>query len=641
MTPPAQTRTAPLADRLSAGLGAALLGLILAWTTGLSAHVAPGLRAEAVVALALGLAVALAIGADGGGRAAPMRRVAAVLALCALATLGVVLPDWQARLVRPDAGVVALGLAVLAAVLAASLRWLGWVLPGLLVALAAVCLWIGPDLPERFATRQVSPARLVAYLTLDTNGLLSRMTHIATATIAPFVLFGSVFAATGAGAALTHPLHHLLRTCHGGAAKAAVLGSAGFGMISGSAVANVATSGPVTIPLMRADAMPAEEAAAVEAAASSYGQIMPPVMGASAFLMAEWLGLAYAEIALAALVPAALGYLWLILMIDFGARAAARTPARRAPERARPRLARILPALVPFAILVHALFVAGAAPGRAALLGCAGVLAVQLAGAPRSGLAAALAPVLRGAMAAVPGIVGVLLLGASAALLMGLLNVSGAGFMLTVRLIDLAQGSFAALAGITAGLMILLGFGMPTVGVYLVGAGLCAPALVAAGADPLAAHLFILMIGVLSMVTPPVALASYTAAAIAGARSGATARAAFALGAGLAIVAVCLLMAPALLRPVSDPGFAAALAAATLAILSAAAAARGHAGRPLGPGARALGLGLAAALLAGLGTGSAATVWSAGAGAVMLLLAHSAAGQRVRRLLAGSPRETF
>jgi TRAP transporter 4TM/12TM fusion protein len=367
-------------------------------------------------------------------------------------------------------------------------------------------------------------------------------------------------------------------------------------MISGSAVANVSTSGPVTIPLMTDDGMDPAEAGAVEAVASTYGQLMPPILGASAFLMAEWLGLPYAEVALAALAPAVLAFLSLILWVDFSARARPKPPPRQEPER-RSALdpATLALAVLPFAALAHALFIAGMAPGQAALVGCAVIAIVRLATAERAGLGAAARSLAAGAMASVPGIVGVLLLGASAALLMGLLNVSGAGFMVTVRLIDLAQGNFAILAAMTALLAIILGLGMPTAGVYLVAAGLCAPALAAAGADPLAAHLFILIFGLMSMITPPVALASYAAATLSGAGTWETGRIAFRMGAGMAIVGAAILIEPALLRPSADARFLTAFLAVTLALVAITAALVGHLARPLGPLAR-----IAAAMLAAL-----------------------------------------
>lgn len=611
----------PLGDALAA----ALLLLVVGWTLGM----ADPLGAEGFMGLALALATACALLERGTARGVSAADAPALLALAALAALAMLHPALQLRVVRPDAAMLALGATALTAVVAATWRRMGAALPVVLGLLALFVLLVGPTLPERFSTRAVEPARVAAYLAFDTNGLMSRMLYIATATIAPFVLFGGLFAASGAGKALTAPLQKMLRGCHGGSSKAAVLGSAVFGMVSGSAVANVTTSGPVTIPMMVRDGVPPHEAAAVEAMASTNGQMTPPVMGASAFLMAEWLGLPYAQVALAATAPALLSFAALILFIDFIARAKARRP-QAAPQEAEPiDWPGLGLALAPFVVLGHALFVAGLAPGRAAVLGCATLALIRLALAVRSGLALAAADLARAALASAPAVVGVVLLAACAALIMGLLNVSGAGFMLTVRLIDLAGGAFAPLAAMTAALAMLLGLGMPTVGVYLVSASLCAPALIAAGAQPLAAHMFILGAGMLSMITPPVALASFTAAMIAHAAPWRTAVAAMRLGVAPLMVSWAVLIQPALLDPLSGPPFVAALAAVAAALALLTAAMAGHVGAPMGPLARLTALALAAANLtvAGGGPSSGAALAAPLAGAAFLV-AFTGAGRR-------------
>lgn len=640
------TRTLPNPAILARG--AATVGLLLlvpAWVLGWTDALGLALDTELFLGLSLALAAALAFLLPPGDAPADApvgvprgwQMAVALAALVALGTLALMQPHVHLRIARPDLPMLIAGTLAIAAVFAATWRRLGPVLPLVLLALAVFVVWIGPALPDRFATRPVSGARFVAYLAFDTNGLLSRLVYIAVATIAPFVFFGTLIAATGAGRSLTEPLQRLLAGSPGGPAKAAVASSALFGTISGSAVANVSTSGPITIPLMTRGGMAPHRAAAVEAVASSAGQLLPPIMGASAFLIAEFLGLPYREVALAALVPACLIFATLVLTIDFGARARGERfmpepPARDPAGGLSPRLRLLLHAVVPMAVLVHQLFVVSVAPGKAALIASGVAMAIWLATPGNGGLRSRAAALLRASVGAVGPIAGIILLAGAAALVMGLLNLSGTGFMLTLRLVELADGSFALLAVLTAALTLVLGLGMPTVGVYVIAATLCAPALVAAGAAPLSAHLFVLAVGMLSMVTPPVALASFSAAMIAGAPLWRTAFTALAYALGLVVVAAAFLFQPVLLEPGAGLPFVVALLPCLLALALLAAAQAGHAGLPLGPVARLAAVALAAANLAVMTDGQPSPAWAAAllAGAALLAL-HSTAGQRLMR----------
>jgi TRAP transporter 4TM/12TM fusion protein len=479
----------------------------------------------------------------------------------------------------------------------------------------------------------ISPERLAAYLAFDSNGLMSRLLFIAAGTIAPFVIFGTLFARLGADRAIAEPLLYLMRNCVGGPSKAAVLSSTAFGLVSGSAVANVSTSAPITVPMMLRDRISRAEAAGIEAVASSVGQVMPPVMGASAFLMAEWLGRPYRDIVLAATVPALLCVVFLILIVDFDAR------RRAASEAAPPPIAPPVTALpwaglvrvvLPLVALGFALFHGGIAPGRAALMATALVVALHLALPGGGRPAARVSAILAAAQASVPAITGVMLLTAMAALVMALLQVSGASFMLTQRLIDLSQGSFALLALLTTALVLFLGLGMPTIGVYVLAASLCAPVLAAGGTDPLAAHLFILFVGMLSMVTPPVAMASLTAAMIAGAPLWRTCAHGMRFGAGLTLVAAAILIQPALVAPLDDPRFMAAVLPLMLALGLVAAALAGHVGFAVGAAGRLVMLAAALAALSAMASAEVGPAWwlTLAIGA-SLLAVQTAAGRRM------------
>jgi TRAP transporter 4TM/12TM fusion protein len=245
---------------------------------------------------------------------------------------------------------------------------------------------------------------------------------------------------------------------------------------------------------------------------------MPPVMGAAAFLMAEILQISYASIALAALVPAILYYAALFFQVDLtAARGNLRVPAGERLPQLGAVMASGWPFLLPFVVLVYALFVLNARPEYAAVVATASVLVIGFwrhwrgtgGFSPR-----AIPELLREAGLSV---VDILMIGAAAGIIIGVMNISALGFAMTMALVGLGTGSLPALLAIAALTSIVLGMGMPTLGVYLLLATLIAPALVEVGITPMAAHLFVLYFGMLSMITPPVAIAAFAAATIAGA----------------------------------------------------------------------------------------------------------------------------
>jgi TRAP-type uncharacterized transport system fused permease subunit len=263
------------------------------------------------------------------------------------------------------------------------------------------------------------------------------------------------------------------------------------------------------------------------------------------------------------------------------------------------------------------------------------VIALHLALPGEGRLAARVSAILAAAQASVPAITGVMLLTAMAALVMALLQVSGAGFMVTQRLIDLSQGSFALLGLLTAALVLFLGLGMPTIGVYVLAASLCAPVLAAAGTDPLAAHLFILFVGMLSMVTPPVAMATLTAAMIAEAPLWRSCAHGMRYGAGLMVVAAAILIQPALVAPLDHPDFLAAVLPLMLALGLVAAALAGHVGLGVGATGRLVMLAAALAALSAMASAQVDAAWwltiAIGTG---LLAIQTASGRRLLATLA-------
>jgi TRAP transporter 4TM/12TM fusion protein len=298
----------------------------------------------------------------------------------------------------------------------------------------------------------------------------------------------------------------------GGQAKIAIVSSSLFGNISGSAVANVVVDGAFTIPMMKRAGYPPPVASAVEAVSSTGGQIMPPVMGAAAFLIAEYLGMPYAQVALAALVPAILYYVALFIQVDL---LAARGGMVGLPRDQLPRLWPVLKRsagfVVPLLVLILWMFVYNRRPEEAGLLAAVsgvvvGFLTPGVKLGPREFVKIFLGTgrsVLE--IAAITGLAGVVI---------GVLQLTGLGFTLTLTLLNIGQSSSILLLILTAIVSVILGMGMPTTAVYVLLAVLVAPGLAKLGIMPIAAHLFIFYFGMLSMITPPVCIASYAAATI-------------------------------------------------------------------------------------------------------------------------------
>jgi TRAP transporter 4TM/12TM fusion protein len=334
--------------------------------------------------------------------------------------------------------------------------------------------------------------------------------------------------------------------------KIAVLASGLFGSISGSAVANVVGTGVVTIPMIKRDGYPAHKAGAIEAVASTGGQLMPPVMGASAFLMAEFLAIPYSQIVMAALLPAILYYVALFIQADLEA---AKLGIKRVPESeipARRTVAVGLHFIIAFAVLIYLLFWMRFQPERAALWSalalCGTAMIIGYRGV-RPSIGA-----LFGSLAKTGhGVVEIILISAASGIVIGVLNITGLSFNLTYALVQVGGGSAILLLGLSAIVCIILGMGLPTLGVYVLLAALVAPALIEVGIEPIAAHLYVLYFGMMSMITPPIALAAFAAAAIAKAPAMATGWAAMRFGWAAYVIPVLFVFSPSLIL-IGEPG---------------------------------------------------------------------------------------
>ncbi|MGP5326423.1 TRAP transporter permease [Vreelandella titanicae] len=442
----------------------------------------------------------------------------------------------------------------------------------------------GHLVPGELQSRQTTPSELVVYLAIDANGMLGTALKVAVIIVIPFLLFGQLLARCGAADFFNDIALAGMGRFRGGPAKVAVTASGLFGSISGSAVGNVVGTGVVTIPMMKRAGFNPAYAGSVEAVASTGGQLVPPVMGAAAFIMADFIGVDYSTVMMAALPSALLYYLAIFINVDFYA---AKRNIRAVEASQIPSCWHSLRQgwhfLIPFVVLFYTLFALNMRPERAAVLAALTLLAVSLIFGYRDRRIALgdIWSVVASAGAAASGLV---IVCAAAGLIIGVLNLSGLAFNLTLHIINASGENVFLLALITALISIVLGMGMPTVGVYILLATLVAPALVEVGISVISAHLFVFYFGLLSMVTPPVALASFAAANIAGAGAGAwsTSIAAMRLAWPAYVVPFLFLFAPSLILEGSPMQVTWALGSAIMGIYMVTAGIVGYMGRMVG-----------------------------------------------------------
>ncbi len=393
---------------------------------------------------------------------------------------------------------------------------------------------LGNALPPPWQADRLSFEALTMYLYTDTNAIPGIVLVIIASLVLAFVVFGKLMETSGATAFFTNLAMALMGRRRGGPAKVAVVASSMMGSISGSPVGNIMSTGFVTIPMMKRTGFHARDAAAIEAVASTGGQIAPPVMGATAFLMAEFLQISYVDVVKAALLPAILYYVCVFLQVDAIAR---RAGLEGLPSAELPRVWATLKAgwifVVPLAMLIYLLFWLGKSPQAAALGSSALLMALAVARGRFRNRADWAELVFGGGKSTVP----LVMIAGGAGVVIGIMNVTGLGQSLAFVLVQAGTswGLFVMLL-ITAALSIVLGMGMPSTAIYVVLASIIAPPLVEMGVTPMAAHMFIFYFGVLSFLTPPVAVSSYVAAGIADANMWQTS------WAGMRLAAVAFLM---------------------------------------------------------------------------------------------------
>lgn len=373
---------------------------------------------------------------------------------------------------------------------------------------------MGHNLSGIFEGAQNSPDKLFIYLYTDGSAILGFIITVAGTLVLGFLILGQVMQSSGATNFFSDISMAAIGKKRGGPAKVAIIGSSLMGTVSGSTVANIMSTGMVSIPLMKRNGFSGPMAAGIEAVASNGGQLAPPVMGATAFIIAEYLELPYATIVAAAALPAFIYFLFLFCQVDFYARDKGMTGLAKEQI---PKMLDVLKNgwvfILPLVILIFFLFVLVYNPAKSALYAAASLLVLSL-------IKYRTLPKLEAIYQAIV-LLGkpftlLVMICAGAGIIIGVVNLSGLGFSLALALSDIGAiyGLFTMLV-LTAIISIILGMGMPTSAVYIVVAMLLAPSIAEMGVPPIAAHFFVFYFGLVSMLTPPVAIASYAAASLA------------------------------------------------------------------------------------------------------------------------------
>jgi TRAP transporter 4TM/12TM fusion protein len=389
----------------------------------------------------------------------------------------------------------------------------------------AILVWIiiaygffGQYLPGVFEAEPHSATKTILYNYADSNSIPGLVLRVITTIVLAFIIFGRLMEVSGATKFFTDLAMGWMGHRRGGPAKVAVVASSIFGMVSGSTVGNIMSTGVVTIPLMKESGFRARYAAAIEAVASNGGQIAPPVMGTTAFLIAEFLEVSYSTVVIAAIVPAALYYLVLFLQVDAIAK---KNGLDGIPKEDLPKLIAVMLSgwlfLIPLAVLMYFLFWLGFNPAVSAIYAIAALFVLMVVKKRSLPTSQEWGSFIFGSG---ENLLSIILIGGGAGLVIGILNSTGLGFQLALMLSSV--GSLFLMLVLTAMVSIVLGMGMPTAAVYIVLSIVLAPAMSEMGVEPMAAHLFLFYFGLLSMLTPPVAVASYVAAGLAGSNMWAT-----------------------------------------------------------------------------------------------------------------------
>ena len=482
------------------------------------------------------------------------------------------------RVSEPAAFEIILGMLTLVLTIEATRRTVGWPM-ALVVLLFFFYPFVTQFMPGILHGRVYSLARITGSLFASSDGLLGIALGIASTVVVMFVMFGQVLVKTGGGKFFIDLALGLLGSVRGGPAKAAVVASALFGTISGSSTANVATTGMITIPLMKSIGYRPSFAGGVEAVASNGGLLMPPVMGAVAFIIAEFLGIPYIQVCYYAVVPAILYFLAVFVMVDLEA---ARTGLKGLSREELPSVKQTMKNgwfyLLPLVLLVFLLAVLLWSPQKSAFWSLIAFWVISLfKKETRLGLKG-LVSVFEGTAKAMC-IVGLACAGAG--IIIGSISMTGLGFKFSGALIDFSGGSMLILLMLTAVACFIMGMGVGAITAYITLAVLIAPVLIQMGVLPIAAHLFVFWWGLTAYITPPIAINAFVAAGISGSSPMKTALQATRLGITNLILPFIFVFNPALILIGSPVDMVLTVIAAILAVTALASALVGYALTPI------------------------------------------------------------
>ncbi len=462
----------------------------------------------------------------------------------------------------------------------ASRRHVGIVFVILAFAVIAYALFAS-YFPMGLKAKSIPFPNLMTYLYLDSNGILGVPIMIGCTLVLVFILFGTVINSIGVDRLFNDLALGIMGKYRGGPAKASVFASGLFGMISGSAVANVVTTGTFTIPLMKRMGFKASFAGAVEAVSSTGGLIMPPIMGAAAFLMATYIGIPFREVAIAAFIPAVLYYFAVFVQVDSRA---AKDNLKGLERNEIPKIKNVIkenwPFFIPFLVLGYTLFFLWMEPDTSGLISILASLILAFIIKKKTGITfKKIFLMLRQAG------MGLLEIGVTcgvAGIIIGALSITGLGFSFSSFLVSLAHGNLFLLLLLSAIGASILGMGMTVTASYLLMVAIAAPALQNVGVSPLLAHFFVFYYGVLSFLTPPVCLACYAAASLAGTKMLDTAFQAMKLAIVAYLVPFIFAYKPALLLQGSIVELIEAIFFAIIGVYILARGLEGYLFRPLG-----------------------------------------------------------
>ena len=443
--------------------------------------------------------------------------------------------------------------ALLGLTLEMARRVVGWPLPVIALLFLLYGLF-GQHIPGEFGHPGVPLSSFLGTLVITEGGLWGKLTGVSVSVVAVFVIFGAVLNAGEAGQGFMNVAIAAAGRLKGGAAKVSVLSSALFGSISGSASANVASTGMVTLPTMAKLGYPKRIAGAVEAVASTGGQIMPPLMGAGAFVMVELTGIPYTEIILAASIPAILYFLTIWIGVNAYADRYDLQPYRADMQ---PAFAEVIKTtlffLVPFGALLFVMF-SGFTPQFAASIASLVATALLFTGTDgRIDLSRAGQRLITASLFAGKQIAMIAAIILCASIIVGILGMTGLGVKITSTILSLAGNGLWMALGLTALACIVLGMEVPTTAAYVICVSVAGPALIDLGIAPLVVHLFIFWYALLSTITPPVCGGVFIAASMVGENWLRVAISAMLLGLGLYIIPLAFIRHPALLDLGSSP----------------------------------------------------------------------------------------